>query len=108
MDIFDNYFKLLNEIYEYFGFVEDYVVLPLDDRREYDWEIINDSEVKFGKREDILNDTGNYYEDEIYKQRFYNKWVYRGEEFTMIMVDTHTDGNRFMAIFDNSKEIKSA
>lgn len=105
--MFDNYFKLLGEIYEYFGFVEDYVVLPLDDRREYDWVIVNDSEVQYGKREDILNDTGNYYEDEIYKQRFYDKWIYRGEEFTMIMVDTHTDGNRFLAIFDNSKEIKS-
>ena len=105
--MFDSYFKLLNEIYEYFGFVEDYVVLPLDDRREYDWEIIDDSEVQFGKREDIVNDTGNYYEDEIYKQRFYDKWIYRGKEFTMIMVDTHTDGNRFLAIFDNSKEIKS-
>lgn len=107
MDMFDNYFKLLNEIYEYFGFVEDYVVLPLDDRREYYWVIVNDSEVQFGNREDIINDTGNYYENEIYKQRFYNKWIYRGKEFTMIMVDTHTDGNRFLAIFDNLKEIKS-
>lgn len=104
--MFDSYFKLLDEIYEYFGFVEDYVVLPLDDRREHDWVIVNDSEVQYGKREDILNDTGRYYEDEIYKQRFYDKWIYRGEEFTMIMVDTHTDGNRFLAIFDNSKEIK--
>lgn len=105
--MFDSYFKLLEEIYDYFGFIEDYVVLPLDDRREYAWAIIDDSEVQYGKMEDILNDTGDYYVDEIYKQRFYDRWIYHGEEFTMIMVDTHTDGNKFLAIFDNSKEIKS-
>lgn len=106
MKILDEYFKLQQEIYDYFRFEEDWVVLPLDDRREYDWEIINDEEILYGKKDDIINNTGNYYSDEIYKQRFYDKWVYRGEEYTMIMVDTHTDGNRFLAIYDNLKEIK--
>lgn len=106
MNIFDEYFKLQQEVYDYFEFQEDWVVLPMDDRREHDWKIINDKEVQYGKKDDILNDTGEYYSDEIYKQRFYKKWVYRGKDYTMIMVDTHTDGNRFLAIFDNSKEIK--
>lgn len=106
MKVLDEYFKLQQEIYNYFGFVEDWTVFPLDDRREYDWDIINDEEILYGKKDDIINNTGNYYSDEIYKQRFYDKWVYRGEEYTMIMVDTHTDGNRFLAIYDNLKEIK--
>ena len=106
MNIFDEYFKLLQEVYNYFGFKEDWTILPLDDRREYDWKIIDDEEVRYGNKNDIINNTGEYCSDEIYKQRFYKKWVYRGENHTMIMVDTHVDGNRFLAIFDNSKEIK--
>lgn len=46
------------------------------------------------------------YSNEIYTQRFLPKWVYRGKDYTMICVDTHTDGNKFLQIFDNSKEIR--
>jgi hypothetical protein len=106
MDIIEEYFKLLEEVYEYFGFKEDYVIFALEDRRDYEWVLIDDDVVQYGNREDILNDTGEYYEDEIYKQRFYNKWIYRGKDYTMIMVDTHTDGNKFLAVFDNKKEFK--
>jgi hypothetical protein len=45
------------------------------------------------------------YCDEVYTQRHLPKWVYRGVEFTMICVDTHTDGNKFLAIYDNAKEV---
>lgn len=55
--------------------------------------------------EHILLDDEEYYGDEIYTQRFYSKWVYRGDDYAMVMVDTHTDGNRFLAVFDNSKEL---
>ena len=106
MNIFDEYFKLQQEIYNYFGFKEDWVVLPLDDRRGYVWSIIDEDEVIYGSSAtDISDYPENCYSDEIYKQRFYSKWIYRGEEYTMIMVDTHTDGNRFLAIYDNLKEV---
>lgn len=106
MNVVDSYFNKLQEVYSYFGFKEDWVVLPLDDRRDYYWKVYGDSHVVYGHTdEDVRDETGNHYEDEVYTQRFYDKWVYRAEEFTMIMVDTHTDGNRFLAIFDNAKEI---
>lgn len=105
MTIIDEFFKIQQEIYDYFGFVEGWVVLPFDDRREHHW-CLSTSEVLYGSKQDVINETGNYYSDEIYKQRFYDKWIYRGKEYTMIMVDTHTDGNRFLAIFDNLKEIE--
>ena len=106
MKILDDYFKLQQEIYNYFGFKEDWRAIPIDDRRYYSWKIQNDDEVIFGNKDDILKENGNYYVDEIYKQRFYNKYVYIAEEYTMIIVDTHIDGNKFLAIYDNSKEIK--
>jgi hypothetical protein len=46
------------------------------------------------------------YAAEIYTQRFLPKWVYRGAEYTMVCVDTRTDGNKFLMVFDNKKEIK--
>jgi len=47
----------------------------------------------------------SFYRNDIYTQRFLSKWVYRGEDYTMICVDTHTDGNKFLQIFNNKKEI---
>lgn len=49
----------------------------------------------------------NIYECQIYTQRFLPKWVYRADELTMICVDTQTDGNKFLMIFDNAKEVES-
>ena len=40
-------------------------------------------------------ENGDTYSDEIYTQRFLPKWVYRGKDYTMILIDIHTDGNRF-------------
>lgn len=105
MKILDDYLKLQKEIYDYFGFKENWITLPIDDRREHFWSILDD-EVIFGDKDDVINNTGDCYLDEIYKQRFYSKWIYRGEEYTMIMVDTHIDGNKFLAIYDNSREVR--
>jgi len=45
------------------------------------------------------------YNYEIYSQRFLNSVIFRGEEYTMILVDTHTDGNRYLMIVDNKKRL---
>jgi len=107
MKALDKYFTLQQEIYDYFGYVEDWVVIPIDDAREYVWQLYPDS-VRFAETTEVLQDedTETYYEHEIYTQRFLPKWVYRGEDYTMICVDTRTDGNKFLQIFDNKKEIK--
>lgn len=108
MDL-DGYFKLQEEIYKYFGYVEDWRVIPMDDRREYYWRIVGSEQsgdVEYCT-EPTFTDENHLYSDEIYTQRFLPKWVYRGEEYTMICVDPHTDLNTFLAIFSNNKEVKS-
>lgn len=103
------YFKLQKDIYEYFGYKEDWVAIPIDDCREDFWKIIGDEKtgsVRFAKTMEKFNSDGNYYEDDIYTQRFLPKWVYRGKEYTMVCSDPHTDGNKFLRIFDNAKEVK--
>lgn len=106
MEILDNYNKALEELYNYFGFKEDWTVYPIDDAREYFWEMDN-NEVKFYDSKEAYEeqDDSHTYSNEILHHRFYPKSVYEGKDFTMIMVDTHTDGNKFLQIFDNSKRV---
>ena len=98
--------KLQNDIYEYFGYEEDWCVFPIEDRREYFWRINGDERdgtVEYCS-EPTFTDEDHLYSDEIFTQRFLSKWVYRGKDYTMILVDTHTDGNKFLAIYENAKQ----
>ena len=109
MDMIGTYFALQKEIHEYFGYKEDWRVIPMEDAREYYWSLEQDSsgggEVHFAESPEQLG-TGEAHSNEIYTQRHLPKWVYRNNDYTMVCVDTHTDGNKFLQIFDNKKEIK--
>ena len=110
-ELIDDYFALQKKVHEAFGYVEDWVMIPMEDSRESVWYINGtdqDGDVVFADSEEQLRDeeAGDYYSNEIYTQRFLPKWVYRAEDFTMICVDTHCDGNKYLQIFDNKKEIK--
>ena len=105
IDLLDVFFNVRQAVYDYVGFVEDWVVYPIEDYRKYYWRI-EDGEVLYGTKKDVVGRTGNHYSSTIYTQRFYDKWVYRAEKYTMIFVDTHTDGNKFFGIYDNAKEIE--
>lgn len=106
MDTIEQYFKLLQEVYDYFDFTEDYVIYPFEDRSNYIWFIDELSGVVTYSKDIDSFKSGDCYSDEIYHQRFYNKWVYKGKNYTMIFVDTHTDGNKFFSVFKNNKEIE--
>jgi len=110
MKALDKYFKLQEEIYKYFGYVEDWVAFPIDDRREYWWRLQGKvflEGVEFSKtKTGLIDKSDDYYVDSIYKQRFLSKWVYEGKDYTMICVDTQTDGNKFLAIYDNKKKVE--
>lgn len=114
MQLLKDYYTLEKQIHDYFGYVEDWVTIPLDDATDMHWRIIGGEGyggvVQYAESVDELpsdeDSGGEYYENEIYTQRFLPKWVYRASDYTMICVDTHTDGNHYLQIFDNSKEIK--
>jgi hypothetical protein len=107
MKLLDDYFKIQKEIYDYFGYVENWRVIPIEDTREYYWYLVANDYVRFADSiEDLENEkVGDYYENEVYIQRFLTQWVYRAKDYTMICVDTHTDENKFLRIFDNEKEV---
>lgn len=107
--MFDKYFKMQQDIFDYFGYVEDWVNIPLVDHREYYWHyaeggsIISYSE-KFLTTQ-IVEAGNEYYEASIYTQQFLPKWIYRADDFTLVCMDTHCDGNKFLGIFSNNKEV---
>ena len=103
------YFAVQKEIYEYFGYVEDWRVIPLSDCRKFYWHLEGDGPgtVYYANTpEDVA--TGEGYSDTIYTQRLLPKWVYRGPEFTMVFCDPGVDGNKFLRVFDNAKEVAFA
>lgn len=106
MQLLTEYLDLQGKIFEYFGYQENWRVIPVDDARMYFWRVNEEAnEVEYARTEEELKtQSGFYYTNEIYRQRFLSKWVYRGAEYTMIAVDTQTDGNKFLQVFDNSKE----
>lgn len=107
MKTLDDYFELQRQIFKHFGYVEDWRVLPLDDARRYYWRLDGEGpgNVCFAdSEEELTTESGNYYEDAIYTQRSLPKWVYRAADYTLVVVDTNTDGNQLLKVFDNALE----
>lgn len=108
----DDYFKLQKKIFDYFGYKEDWVVIPMVDHREYYWQIDNEgyggsiTYSEYPLTPQLVASGKETYEASIYTQRFLSKWVYRADEFTLVCMDTHCDGNKFLGVFSNDKEIK--
>lgn len=104
------YFDLAEEIHKYFGYKEDWVSIPMDNRIGDYWMVIGEG---VGGRyvhspkpftQESVEAGAEIYGGSIYTQRFLKQWVYRGKELTMVCADTHTDGNKFLMIFENDKE----
>jgi len=103
------YKEALKEIYDYFGFVEDWSVFPLEDATAYWWFIERGCVFYFDSLEAYeQRDESHTYVVEILHHRFYPNAIYEGKDnkYTMIIVDTNTDGNKFLQIFDNSKKVE--
>lgn len=111
MSIAEKYFEAQRELFDHVGFVPDWVEYAIDDATEYYWRIegtqLTEQSVKYAETPEQLDDEeGNYYRDEVYTQRFYSRWVYEGEEVTMIFCNPGVDGINWFKVFDNKKRRK--
>ncbi len=105
MNLMQEYEEAKYELYAHVGFKEDWVVCPIEDNTDMYWDV-DDEVVRYAPDIERFHSDGDYYEDEIYKQRFYTKWVYEGSRFTMIICDPHVDGMKWFKVFDNTKRVK--
>lgn len=111
-NIVDEYLRIQDALFEYFGYTQDWKVIPTDNQTGRYWMICGPedknttsvvySDIPFTKT--ALTEGKVIYSGTIYTQRHLPKWVYRGLDHTMVAVDTHHDGNQVLMIFDNDKE----
>lgn len=102
MSLISDYENAKQAIYEHVGFVEDWVTYPIDDCTEYHWYIENE-EIFYGIGTSPDEWEGDGYFAEVYKQRFYSKHIYQGEEYTLVFTNPRVDGMKYFGIFKNSK-----
>jgi DNA-directed RNA polymerase subunit RPC12/RpoP len=104
---FNSYRSILN----YFKCPESWQLFPLEDHRDMYWAlrrgVFDDSNIMWSPEpitEELLSSGRDYYTAEIYKTVHLPGSTFEGPEFTMILVDTNTDGNILLMIFDNKKK----
>ena len=108
----DEYFKLQQELYEMFGYQEDWRIIPLQDETKCYWfikglETSSASKVVYSPLPftmEAIKSGETIYSGTIYTQRYLPKYVYKAETHTMVAVDTHCDDNKVLMLFDNSKK----
>lgn len=104
-ELINNYEKSLQAIYDHVGFKEDWIVYPLDDCTDKYWNTDGETVFYADSEKELREADGNYYEDQVYTQRFYSKWIYEGKEITMIFCNPFVDGMKWFRLFDNNKRI---
>lgn len=106
----DEFFSFEQKICEMFGYQHDWKVFPIIDERENHWGLTkNETKVCYSPSAGNVGggiDGNNCYSAVVYTYRHLDKWIYRIEKYTMILMDTRCDGNIYLGIFDNSKEVK--
>lgn len=98
----DAYLEAIQDVYAYFDYQEHWRVYPIDDCREMYWMMVRSDKVVWSDEpftEETITEGNRIYSGEIYHTP-----IYRKEKYTAMIVDTNTDGNIFLMIFDNTKE----
>lgn len=106
--VVSDFFDAKIELFKFFGYVEDWKVYAVEDYRDRDWCVDSGTLIFFDDGVDIEESISdmNYYSFEIQGDRFLsaNKWKNAG--LTMFLVATGCDGNKYLAIFDDSKMVE--
>ena len=126
-DTLDGFFKLLAEVYAAFGYEEDWRAFPLVDMREYNWMMIGDgglgSRVAWSREpftRAVVMLGSNFWDArvetapvrgpaggaKVFTYRHLKRWVFRRDDFTMVLGDPGQDTRTDLYVFDNSKECK--
>lgn len=107
----DVYFDRKRAVHKAFGYKPDWVEIPLCDARQMFWMLFGGEGP--GARAvwsdepmtvESIRDGARIWSGPVYTQRFLEKWVYRMDTHVLVAVNTQTDGNKFLMIFDATKE----
>ena len=109
------YFEAEKAVHAHIGYTEQWRVYPLEDSTGMYWHLHNGKiyfaesieALQYGLTEEGLFESPSEFD----KADYYGEYIegtYKGDQYTGFTMDTHTDGNSFLSIFDNSKEVKIA
>lgn len=101
----ESFEKEKQKLYDHVGFVEDWVIYPINNCLNQYWRV-SGIEIKHADDMEQFNSNGNYYTGTVYRQRFYEKHIYRGNDLTMIFHATGVDGMVYFSFFNNNMEVK--
>lgn len=106
--LLENYFDTKKAIFEYFNYEEDWQAFPIDDCTGHYWMRENNTLIYSDEKFLIDIEDQDIEDQDIEDQKFVNAIIsiHPGKDYTMILLDTQCDGNIFLSIFDNKKEVK--
>ena len=96
--------KLTVELFKSVGYNDEYLY-DINDQTGFHWKLDEDEDephVEFGEGEDQI---GCYY-DHAGLSRGVDQWVYRGEEFTMLLLRYSCNSQIYANFFLNELEVK--
>lgn len=102
MKLIEEFEKICSQIGEHVGFVgyiEGYQISTGD--KDSFWQSFdNDTNISWAEtKEDILEDSGNVYEAEP-------RGIFRGEDFTLALINSDFSSELYWLVLDSKKEIK--
>lgn len=100
--LLNTYFESRRKIDAYFGLEMCWHDLPIDDMTDAEWRIIDNKLVYWLPN----NKTGELEEYNAIIMLGINQPIISLKDYTMVAVDTQTDGNKYRAILDTLKVSK--
>lgn len=106
MKLLDDYFKLQKQIFNHFGYVEDWRRFPIENHTDETWMLFEYSVAYAGVpwEPEMIEKGEQHYKGVIYTYRHLKQHVFRAKDETMVLVDTQTDGNIVLMVFSNANE----
>lgn len=109
MDPSNTFFNAKEMLFNHVGFTPKIVEFPVKDNTCYYWRVDESSGiVKYASTKEDFYSDNDYFQDTIYTQRFYDKHVYRGDQYTMVFCDPHTDVCNWFRVFSNRLDMDNA
>lgn len=107
-ELLSRYNELESQILNYFGYQQEWTMLPLDDMTMMYWMLADDKVVWSDK---LLTAETVEKGMEIYDAVAYiafnmtERWIWTKDDYTLLRVNTRSDNNHLLMVFDNSRQV---
>lgn len=106
-ELLSRYNELESQILNYFGYQQEWTMLPLDDMTMMSWMLVTNRVIWSDKplTVEIIKDGEIYDAFAFAAFNMVQRWVWEKEDYTLLRVDTRSDNNYLLMVFDNSRRV---